>query len=86
MHKLRRIRQALFNKKRDAAPRADSLSTVVDAEISICPGLCIRTVNSRYQATLTNVLPGEHRIILEEVGAIASPASSWGTLRCWIRS
>jgi hypothetical protein len=46
--------------------QAKSESFVVDAEISDCVGvLCIVNKNSRYQATLTGLLPGEHRFILE---------------------
>ena|GEM_PF-4990027 len=45
--------------------RSDSLSIVVDADISQCNVLCIRNVDSRYTATLTGVSPGSHRVILE---------------------
>jgi hypothetical protein len=46
--------------------QAEPEGFVVDAEISDCVGvLCIVNKNSRYQATLTGLSPGEHRFILE---------------------
>ena len=43
-------------------------SILVDAEMSECVGVpCIVNVNYRYQAALTGVPTGQHRVILEEL-------------------
>ena len=48
--------------------QADGQSFVIDAQIRLCPGgLCIENKHTRYRASLSDVPPGEHRIILEQV-------------------
>jgi len=48
--------------------RVEDQHVVVDARIHLCENaLCIRDKHTRYRASLTDVPPGKHRIVLEQV-------------------
>ena len=48
--------------------QANDANFVVDAQIRLCPGgLCIQNKHTRYRASLTEVPPGDYRVLLEQV-------------------